>query len=379
MTAKKATGSPGRVIPPEGLDRLIKALARDGFSVLGPRVEDGAVTYAPIDGTGDLPLDVIDEQDGGSYRLKSKKGAGYFAHVVGPHSWKRYLYPPRQKLWGARRTRSGFSIEPPQPESPRHAFIGVRSCELRAMQIHDRVFDNGDFADPGYLQRREAAFVVAVNCGRAGDTCFCVSAGGGPGVESGYDLLLTEFAGAKRLEFLVQAGSARGTKVLSRMRTGRAATAADVRAAGRRVDKAAKSMGRELPADAAAILRRNLEHPHWQKVAERCLNCANCTMVCPTCFCTTVEDRTSLDGEQAERWRSWDSCFTLDFSYIHGGATRRAGSARYRQWITHKLSSWHEQFGTSGCTGCGRCITWCPVGIDITEEVKTLSGQGRRA
>ncbi|MCP5368114.1 MAG: 4Fe-4S dicluster domain-containing protein [Hyphomicrobiales bacterium] len=377
MSAKQKSESAARVVPADGLDALIRALARAGYTTIGPRVEDGAVTYRPVGSAADLPLDMVDEQGGGTYRLRASKGAGYFAHVVGPHSWKRYLYPPRQLMWRASRARSGFAVEAPEPAADKLAFIGVRACELRAMEIQDRVFDNGQFTDPGYRARRAAALVVAVNCGRAGDTCFCVSAGGGPRVEDGYDILLTEFPG-KDHTFLVQAGSARGARVVKALRGGRDAGEADLRAAQRRTDAAAKAMGRELAGDAPQVLRENLEHPHWQRVAERCLNCANCTMVCPTCFCSTVEDVTALDGSHAERWRTWDSCFTTDFSYIHGGAIRRGGAARYRQWITHKLASWHEQFGTSGCTGCGRCITWCPVGIDITEEVRALAARGGR-
>ena len=120
------------------------------------------------------------------------------------------------------------------------------------------------------------------------------------------------------------------------------------------------------------LLYNNLENPHWDEVATRCLNCANCTMVCPTCFCTTVQDVTDLTGKHAERWRKWDSCFSTEFSYIHGGSIRTSAKSRYRQWLVHKLASWHDQFGTSGCVGCGRCITWCPVGIDITEEANAF-------
>ena len=120
------------------------------------------------------------------------------------------------------------------------------------------------------------------------------------------------------------------------------------------------------------LFYRNLEHPRWNNVAERCLTCANCTMVCPTCFCTTIEDVTDLTGEHAERWRKLDSCFTMDFSYIHGGSVRASTKSRYRHWITHKLATWIDQFGTSGCVGFGRCITWCPVAIDITEEVHAI-------
>jgi Fe-S oxidoreductase len=104
-------------------------------------------------------------------------------------------------------------------------------------------------------------------------------------------------------------------------------------------------------------------------------------MVCPTCFCATVEDATDLTGSATERRRVWDSCFSQEFSYIHGGSVRTSAGARYRQWITHKLATWHEQFGVSGCVGCGRCITWCPVGIDITAEARAVrqgDAQGSR-
>ncbi|HET6374426.1 MAG TPA: 4Fe-4S dicluster domain-containing protein, partial [Methylocella sp.] len=135
----------------------------------------------------------------------------------------------------------------------------------------------------------------------------------------------------------------------------------------------AAHMGRVMEADGLpALLMRNLDHPRWDHAASRCLTCANCTMVCPTCFCTTVEDSSSLEGSEASRARRWDSCFTMDFSYIHGGSVRSSAKSRYRQWMTHKLATWYDQFGTSGCVGCGRCITWCPVGIDITEEAAAI-------
>jgi Fe-S-cluster-containing hydrogenase component 2 len=108
-------------------------------------------------------------------------------------------------------------------------------------------------------------------------------------------------------------------------------------------------------------------------VAERCLTCGNCTMVCPTCFCTTTEDLTDLADGSGQRSQRWASCFETDFSYLHGGSVRVSGESRYRQWITHKLSTWHDQFGSSGCVGCGRCIAWCPTGIDITAEVGRLA------
>jgi len=132
-------------------------------------------------------------------------------------------------------------------------------------------------------------------------------------------------------------------------------------------------MGRHLDTEGLKErLDRSYEVPHWDEVAKRCLACGNCTMVCPTCFCATMEDTGDLGNTLTERRRVWDSCFSIEFSYVHGGSVRTSAGARYRQWITHKLAAWHHQFGVSGCVGCGRCITWCPAGIDITAEAAAV-------
>jgi ferredoxin len=368
---------PAWVIDRDRLGNLLKVLTSSGYQVIGPRLEDETIVYGMLEHDDQLPAGYVDEQDGGHYRLiKAPTGGGdehsLFRYTVGPHSWKQYLFPAQQALWRAARTEGGaFGIEPIEAGSPSYAFIGVRACELAAIHVQDRVFDNGAYADSGYLGRRDAALIVAVNCTRAGGTCFCTSMGTGPAVGEGADLTLTELLDAQGHRFLVQAGSDRGRQILAQLSPA-PADPVDQETATTLVEAAAASMGRRMPAEAAQTLSQNPEHPRWLDVAERCLSCANCTLVCPTCFCSTVEDRTSLDGSLAERHRRWDSCFNMDFSYIHGGAVRRETASRYRQWITHKLAHWHEQFGTSGCTGCGRCITWCPVGIDITEEVAAI-------
>ena len=161
------------------------------------------------------------------------------------------------------------------------------------------------------------------------------------------------------------------------------AGAEDLEAALAVTDEAAKRMGRQLDTTGLPeLLAANREHPRFAEVAGRCLTCGNCTSVCPTCFCTSVEDVNDLADGSAERWRVWDTCFSVDYSYIHGGSVRRSPEARYRQWLTHKFGTWVDQFGTSGCVGCGRCITWCPVGIDVTEElaaIRATEGEVERA
>ncbi len=360
------------MIVPEALERLVGALRERGYAVLGPIVRDGAIVYDELERADELPVGWTDRQDGGTYRLERREDEARFGYAVGPHSWKQFLFPPRVRLWQARRNgRGDIEVEEEPHDGPPLAFFGVRSCELHAIAIQDRIFVGGRVVDRDYALRRENVFVVAVNCFEPGGTCFCVSMGTGPKVDSGYDLVLTEILEDEH-RLLVEAGSERGAEILREL-PGRTAGASDRDAAGRATDAARGKMGRHMEAsDLRDLLERNLEHPRWDDVAERCLTCGNCTLVCPTCFCSTVEEVTDLEGEHAERWREWDSCFTLDHSYIHGGAIRSSGRSRYRQWMTHKLGTWHDQFGTSGCVGCGRCIAWCPVGIDITEEVAAI-------
>lgn len=358
------------VISVHGLAGLLRSLRSRGYTVIGPTVRSGAIVHAEISGIEDLPAGWTEEQEAGTYRLRRRSDGALFGYSVGPQSWKQFFFVPRLRLWRARREEQGFSIETnPAPQS-RLALIGARSCDLHAIEVQDRTFLHGPYPDPDYAARRRDIFVIAVHCGQAGGTCFCVSMGTGPRASFGFDLALTELMEPHR--FLVEVGTEHGASFLAEIPS-EAARSADIREADRVVDQTSRSMGREMDTNGIKeLLYRNQEHPRWDDVAERCLACTNCTLVCPTCFCASAEDVTDLSGETAERWRRWDSCFTLGHSHLHGGSVRKSIRARYRQWLTHKVASWIDQFGTSGCIGCGRCITWCPVGIDITEEVAAI-------
>jgi sulfhydrogenase subunit beta (sulfur reductase) len=360
------------VLERESFQNLLDVLVKKGYRVLGPRLRDNAIVYDELNSASDLPAGWTDEQDGGTYRLKKREDEALFGYAVGPHSWKKFLFPPAARLWQAQRQGGSFQIQAEPHDPAKMAFIGVRSCELHALAIQDEVFANGKYVDPLYKARRDRVFIVAVNCAQAGGTCFCVSMNTGPKARAGFDLALTEVVEDGRHYFVVEAGTEAGAEVLAEL-PHRAAGEKESEAAEKVVARTAGQMGRSMETTGIKeLLYRNYEHPRWDNVAGRCLTCANCTMVCPTCFCNTVEDTTDLKGEHVERWRKWDSCFTMDFSYIHGGSVRSTPRARYRQWMTHKLATWIDQFGTSGCVGCGRCITWCPVAIDITEEVRAI-------
>ena len=374
----------GMVLLLPGLQLLIDLLRERGWTVFGPTVRDGVVVHAEIESVDQLPRGVADLQDSGSYRLRQRSDEALFGYVVGPQGWKSLLFPAHELLWSGRRTGAEVEVEPAEIDAPRLALLGVRSCDLHALGIHDTVLAKRAAADAAYVSRRENNFIIAVTCSDPGGTCFCVSMDTGPVPDKGFDLALTELIDQEGHRFLVQPGSEVGEVILDELSTRAAgdevlnAARADREAAREVGAAAAQRMGRSLDTDGLRdLLYANAEHAQWDDVARRCLACTNCTLVCPTCFCTSVEDVSDLSGAETQRWRVWDSCFTNDFSYLHGGSVRSSVSSRYRQWATHKLASWVDQFGTSGCVGCGRCITWCPAAIDITAEVGAIrSGEG---
>ncbi|MCX4092465.1 4Fe-4S dicluster domain-containing protein [Nocardia sp. alder85J] len=358
------------VIDRDGLDRLVDVLRAQGYRVIGPQVREAAIVLGELTSAAQLPAGWSVDTEPGRYRLRRRDDAAVFAHSAGPGSWKQFLHPPHRRV----REIGPDLVEREVEESPEQlAFLGVRGCDLAAIGILTRVLAGGAQPDTGYTARRAGLFVIAVNCTEPGGVCFCASMGTGPGVSAGYDLALTETIDDAGHRFLVVAGSPAGAELLGELAAYPAA-ATEIAAAAAAVDAAAGRMGRAMPdADLRAVIRDSQESPQWQEVASRCLTCGNCTMVCPTCFCTTTEDVTDLTGDHAERWERWASCFELDYSYVHGGNVRQSGASRYRQWLSHKVGTWHDQFGSSGCVGCGRCIAWCPAGIDITAEMTRLA------
>jgi sulfhydrogenase subunit beta (sulfur reductase) len=363
-----------RVLARADFPTFLKAIQDAGYRVVGPTVREGAIVYGDIREEADLPVGWTDRQEAGTYRLERRTDGALFGYNVGPHSWKKYLFPAHERLWTATRTDGSFTVTTEPDAGPPLAFLGMRACEIAAVGIQDRVFD-GVVHDAGYHARRAKVLRIAVQCGQAGATCFCASMGTGPGVSGGFDLALTELIAPGRHEFLVEVGSDRGAAVLARVPT-RPAGQAERSEARALVARTEASMGRRLDTTGIRdLLLGNLEHPRWHVVADRCLACTNCTLACPTCFCSSNEEVPDLSGSTVERWRRWDSCFTSGFSELHHAPVRKTTHARYRQWLTHKLASWYDQFDSSGCVGCGRCITWCPVGIDLTEEVAAIRAE----
>ncbi|CUS92256.1 4Fe-4S dicluster domain-containing protein [Candidatus Kryptobacter tengchongensis] len=357
-------------LAPQDLNRIFEQFKTGGYKIVGPTIRDNAIVYDEIQDVKDLPVGLTDEQKPGSYRLKRRGDNALFGYVVGPQSWKKFLFPPLLTIWEAKRSNGKFELIEPNFEGQKFVFVGVRACEISAILIQDKIFGGGQYKDPNYLKIRENVFLIAVNCNEPGDNCFCLSTGTGPRVLTGYDIVLTEVVSDEEHYLLARAGTEEGKEMLEMLGFAEA-TKEEIEKADKVSSDAIKKFKKEVDLEGIVeLLQSNYENPLWDKVSEKCLTCANCTMVCPTCFCNTIEDVTDLSGQNVKRIRRWDSCFTLEFSYIHGGSLRYSTMSRYRQWMVHKLSTWKNQFGMLGCVGCGRCITWCPVGIDIVENVK---------
>jgi formate hydrogenlyase subunit 6/NADH:ubiquinone oxidoreductase subunit I len=357
------------------LQQLIDVLIGQGYRVLGPTPRDGTVMWDEIRRVTDLPIGWKDSQGPARYRLEPTGSTRMFDVVNGQESLKRFAFAPREQLLTIERPNGSVASRATIPQAEKLAFLGVRSCDLAGLGVQDRIFLRDRYPDPYYEARRTGFFLIAVNCTRAVPTCFCASMSAGPKASSGYDLALTELAD----RFLIEAGSREGEAVLAALPAA-SAQPEQIAEADAAIAACAASQTRSID---NALLPEGLyeahEHPRWDEVAARCLACTNCTMVCPTCFCHGVEEVPSLERDSTRHFRQWDSCFTPDHGYIHGKNIRPTIKDRYRQWLTHKVASWIDQFGMSGCVGCGRCITWCPVGIDLTEELRVMLASKEQA
>lgn len=359
-----------RFLAREAFQSLLDELVKAGFGIIGPQVRDHAIVYAPLTRTEQLPVGITDTQAPGYYRLNNNQTKHFFSWANGPQALKTITFPGREPLWHSQRNEDGYlQFEEQVVESTPIAVLGVRACDLAALLIHDHHFIHGDFRDPYYLARRKALFLIAVHCHHAADTCFCASTGDGPRASYGFDIGLSELDAG----FILEAHTEQGQAIINRLNTVEAGEA-QIRKADAAIDNAAQQQ-REIPKQSLPErLLQNPDHPHWKTVAERCLACGNCTAVCPTCFCQNTVEEISVSGNRATHYREWETCFSQQHSYIHGITIRTERRDLYRQWLTHKFGAWVEQYGRSGCVGCGRCIAWCPVGIDVTEELHALCG-----
>jgi len=306
---------------------------------------------------------------------------------------RRFIYPSRQDLFNIHRRKN--KIQTVFPDEENIIIVGIHPCDTHAISVLDRTF-LGDFKDVYYRTLRKKAVTIVLNCRTACQKAypsfifrgFCASMDTGPflKLKEGFDIELTLLAHrvggstAPQKDYLLEFGSQRARALVKKATMLRRATEKDFVRKGELEKSAVATFTKTVDTRGCAeLLARNLDHPVYKNTAEaKCLNCTNCTMVCPTCYCYDVKDYTSFDLKTTARKRHWDSCYELHFARVHGGNFRSSREARLRQFVTHKLSTWIEQYGCYGCVGCGRCMTWCPTNIDLTEMVKEIQEDLKR-
>jgi ferredoxin len=325
----------------EAFSLLVDSLMGD-MKVVGPAEEGGQTSFRHIGSASELRMD-------------------YLSTMIPPS--KVLFYRPVENILRFN-IGNDASIEEIPPEDEKVLALGVHPCDMHAILYLDRVLNE----DPYYTARRKNTTIVALNCSEASEHCFCSSAGTGPHlkVKDGYDLLLTN-AGEF---YLAEPASRRGEELIGGVRSARVDELLEKDAQEKALIEAMKKSVDMRGLD--ELFMKNIEHPVWARVAEeRCLSCSNCVMVCPTCFCHDLVDETSMDLSSVLRLRRWDACHDLQFAAVHGGNFRCTRASRLRQFVMHKLN-YTSQFGAAGTVGCGRCIKWCPTGIDLTEIAEEI-------
>ena len=352
----------------EQLQQLIDALHNHGYHCIGPRVESHSITYGEICHVDELPQGVEATQAPGEYRLHHRHHQRHFSWANTAQAIKPLTFTAKEILWRCEKDEQGnlvFSQQ--QAEVKPLAIIGARACDLAALKLQQQHFLNPSAEDPWFKQRFGALFIVAVHCSHSADTCFCHATGDGPNASQDFDIAMHELDDG----FVLEAGSYQGEQLLNDLDL-QAVNNEQQQLIKQQTEQSIAQQSRHLPDKVSQKLLNNLEHAHWDDIGKRCLSCGNCTAVCPSCFCHQQHDDFSITDNSGTHYREWSSCFSHDHGYISGHELRPTPAKRYRQWLTHKFANWIEQYGRSGCVGCGRCITWCPVGIDVTEELHTL-------
>ncbi len=346
--------------------RGLLSVFSQSYRIIGPQVLSGTIVLEEIKAY-ELPLHYIDQHGQGTYRLLAERSPFLFSFSTGPDSFKKFLFPPERTLFHFGYNKKRLSAETIEsPEKPLLLF-GLRACDTEALRLYDRVLSD----DREYRLRRDNSIIVAINCPFPHENCFCSSLSTGPQVKEA-DIIITELS-----EYLLLEVQSEELVNFIRDIPHKEINGRDLEERDNVINDCRAKMNKQIDIKLLKQLTKKFESPLWQEISERDLECGNCTQVCPTCFCNSTFDRVRLSDIsktdiRGSRIRVWDSCFSRNFARVHGGNFRPSRRARYRHWFMHKFLYMEEQFGLRGCVGCGRCITWCPAGIDITEVLRRL-------
>ncbi len=286
------------------------------------------------------------------------------------NSPKNFLFPQTETMMRYMKTERGTELSKDNGEAGKAVLFGVRPCDARSFVLLDMVFDQETYRDPYYIDKREKTTVVSFACVHPPyTTCFCTSVGGHPMSSDGADVMLTDIGDSYLAEFI----TSKGEKLLKKMEGLPKAEDSAVEKKKELSDNAEKEIKSHVPAmQIKTWLDENFEHPFWDTIHRSCIACGTCTYLCPTCHCFDISDEEK--GDNGKRIRSWDSCMYWLFTYETSGHNPRPSQKeRWRQRVMHKFKYYVDNFKAISCVGCGRCVMYCPVNIDIRKIIEDIS------
>lgn len=319
----------------------------DEFEVFSPQVEDGQVMLLPYE---------------------EKNFTVDYVNFAFP--FKEYFFTQREVLFSWKNIDGHITTETSNTaDSKKKIYFGIRPCDAYGISYMDKFFLEG-YRDGFYGRKREQAYIVAINCIKPGDNCFCSSMGTGPFAEGGYDVLLTPMED----NYIVEAGNSRGEELIAAALDLLTKFQGDINSKKELVEKEVinKFKTRLITDNPGGVLEKNYNNPIWLQISEDCVACTGCTSMCPTCTCfNVVEERT---GENSgARVRHWDSCQSDSFTRNAGEHNPRTREIRVKYRIYDKFKYIEDKFNYKGCTGCGRCINVCPASINFVKIINSLA------
>lgn len=336
-----------KIISQQNLEKLVEKLSAE-YDVFAPVVRDKFSEFSPVKNLKECNLEIL--------------------NTTKP--LKQLFLPQSERLFSIERDGEKVTLDSRGPLKKKRIILGAKSCEVKGLELLANVYGSAEHPDELFLDRKKNTIIIGLTCDKPADTCFCIALGVNPVEEKGMDIVLTKING----EFVIKSFTRQGEDLLKEYGN----LLED--ASKEELDKK-KKLEEVIPGkqnvslDLSGIkskLDNGFDHPVWEEENLRCIACGACAYLCPVCQCFDIHDETGKGGALA-RYRTWDTCMSPDFTQMAGGHNPRAKKRnRFRQRFMHKFKYYPDLFNTPGCTGCGRCIQFCPVNIDIVELLKKL-------
>jgi ferredoxin len=316
----------------------------------------------------------VKEGDLHTFQPLAEKGIPDWNYQNTRMSPKALVYPQSERMFEyslGEGDANAHVLKESSKEYKPQAVVGIRPCDAHAFQIVKLNFDNPEFKDPWWVKRHDSTTFVGLGCNEPCSTCFCTSVGGGPFGKKGLDVILHDLGS----RFLATSLTAKGEGFLAGLKGGQKAGEKDIAEAQEMEEWAGQKISGKIPTRQLKdkVVNQLFNAPFWEEVAFSCINCGTCTFLCPTCWCFDIQDE--VLGKEGDRIRNWDSCMFPLFT-LHGSGhnPRDKKTQRVRQRFMHKLKYYVDKYGNGvQCSGCGRCVRYCPVNIDIRQVCELMN------